>query len=115
MRTDNEKYCFNCGEAINSKATECPKCGVAQPRFSNNPDFTTEWLITLFLCAFFGALGVHRFYTGRITSGIFQLITLGGLGIWALVDLIMVVLGEFKDKNGVKISPRPENRESIYC
>ena len=41
-----------------------------------------EWLVTLLLNLFLGSLGVHRFYVGKIGTGILQLITLGGCGIW---------------------------------
>ena len=57
----------------------------------------------ILLCFFLGALGVHRFYVGKIGTGILQLFTLGGLGIWALVDFIMIVTGNFKDKQGMAI------------
>ena len=57
-----------------------------------------SWLATVLLCQFLGTLGVHRFYTGRIISGIFQLLTFGGFGIWVLIDLIMIVSGDFKDQ-----------------
>ncbi|MCH8981163.1 TM2 domain-containing protein [candidate division KSB1 bacterium] len=46
---------------------------------------------------------LHRFYVGKIGTGILQLITLGGLGIWALVDFIMIVTGNFKDKQELAI------------
>ena len=62
-----------------------------------------EWLITLLLNLFLGTLGVHRFYVGKIGTGILQLITLGGCGIWTLIDLIMIVMGKFKDKDGYEI------------
>ncbi|MDH3214402.1 MAG: TM2 domain-containing protein [Myxococcales bacterium] len=55
------------------------------------------------LCFFLGALGVHRFYVGKIGTGIVQLLTFGGLGIWALVDFIMLVTGNFKDGEGLPI------------
>ena len=58
---------------------------------------------TLLLCLFLGALGVHRFYVGKIGTGILMLLTLGGLGIWSLIDLIMIAVGSFKDKNGLVI------------
>ena len=57
-----------------------------------------SWLATVLLCQFLGTLGMHRFYTGRVVSGIFQLLTFGGFGIWTLVDLIMIVSGDFKDQ-----------------
>ena len=58
-----------------------------------------DWLTTLLLCIFLGGLGVHRFYAGKIGTGILQLITVGGCGIWTLVDLIMIITGSFKDKD----------------
>ena len=60
-------------------------------------------LVALLLCFFLGALGVHRFYVGKIGTGILQLLTLGGLGIWALIDLIIIVTGGFKDKEGRRV------------
>ncbi len=62
-----------------------------------------DWLITLLLSLFLGTLGVHRFYVGKIGTGILELITLGGCGIWALIDIIMIITGKFKDKNGYEI------------
>tara|TARA_B100000767_G_C19436164_1_gene398056 strand:+ start:302 stop:499 length:198 start_codon:yes stop_codon:yes gene_type:complete len=54
-----------------------------------------DW--TLFVvCFFLSSLGIHRFMMGDITNGILMLITLGGLGIWALIDLIRIATGEFK-------------------
>ena len=59
-----------------------------------------EWLVTLLLCFFLGGLGIHRFYTGHTGIGIAQLLTLGGCGIWALIDFIMIIVGNFKDAQG---------------
>jgi TM2 domain-containing membrane protein YozV len=56
------------------------------------------------LCFFLGMLGVHRFYVGKIGTGIAQIFTLGGLGIWVLIDLIMIIVGAFTDKDGNKIT-----------
>ncbi|NLL89992.1 MAG: TM2 domain-containing protein [Dehalococcoidales bacterium] len=49
---------------------------------------------------FLGVFGVHRFYLGKIGTGLLMLFTVGGLGIWALVDFIMAVAGVMKDKDG---------------
>ncbi len=56
------------------------------------------------LCLFFGVLGIHRFYVGKIWTGILQILTLGGLGFWALIDFIMLIVGSFTDKEGNKIT-----------
>lgn len=55
---------------------------------------------TVLLCLLLGVLGVHRFYVGKVGTGILQLITFGGLGIWSFIDLIMIILGKFKDGEG---------------
>jgi hypothetical protein len=61
-------------------------------------------ILPLFLvCFFLGSLGIHRFMVGKIGTGILMLVTFGGLGIWTLVDLIMLATGNFKDKAGRKI------------
>jgi TM2 domain-containing membrane protein YozV len=54
----------------------------------------------LLLCFFVGILGVHRFYVGKIGTGILQLITFGGFGIWTMVDFVMIAVGSFTDKEG---------------
>lgn len=54
----------------------------------------------ILLCLFLGGFGIHRFYVGKIGTGILMLVTLGGLGIWSLIDLIMIIVGKFTDKDG---------------
>ncbi|APF19103.1 TM2 domain-containing protein [Caldithrix abyssi] len=60
-------------------------------------------LPTFLLCFLFGVFGAHRFFVGKIGTGLLQLITIGGLGIWVLVDLIIIITGSFTDKEGKKI------------
>ena len=60
-------------------------------------------LVALLLCFFLGALGVHRFYVGKVGTGILMLLTLGGCGIWVIIDLILIVVGSFTDKAGLRV------------
>jgi len=64
---------------------------------------TSKFYPTFFLGVFLGVFGVHRFYVRKIGTGLLQLFTFGGLGIWWFVDMIMILLGKFKDKQGVAI------------
>ena len=62
-----------------------------------------NFVVMILLCFFVGYLGIHRFYAGRIVTGILMLFTLGLFGIWTLIDLIIIVTGNFKDKEGFLI------------
>jgi hypothetical protein len=57
-------------------------------------------LLAGLLAWFLGLLGIHRFYLGYMGIGLIQLLTLGGLGIWALIDLIRIIIGDLEPKNG---------------
>ena len=63
----------------------------------SNKSFLVTWLLSLLL----GVLGVDRFYLGKVGTGLLKLFTLGGLGIWALVDLILVLTNKQRDKQGL--------------
>lgn len=65
-----------------------------------NKSFVTTWLLSLLL----GGLGIDRFYLGKIGTGILKLITLGGLGVWTLVDLIITLTGKQRDKQGLLLA-----------
>jgi TM2 domain-containing membrane protein YozV len=108
-------YCQKCGKELPDQASFCPSCGhPAHPEVRGEtraagmgPGYSAEKpvspfnrLVTLLLCIFVGALGVHRFYVGKIGTGVAMIFTLGGLGIWVLVDFIMIIVGSFRDANG---------------
>lgn len=64
-----------------------------------------NWLVTLLLCLFLGIVGAHRFYVGKVGTGILWILTLGGFfGIGTLVDLIKIICGKFTDKKGNAIT-----------
>ena len=64
-----------------------------------------SYLATILLCFFLGTLGIHRFYIGKIGTGILMLITAGGLGIWQIIDFVVAVVGHLLDKKGRCIKP----------
>ncbi len=70
-------------------------------------------LVTLLFCVLLGVFGVHRFYVGKIGTGVLMLVTIGGLGIWYLVDLILVLAGSFRDSDGLRVYRWLEPAESI--
>lgn len=69
-----------------------------------------DWLTVLLFCFFLGVFGAHRFYVGKVGTGIAQLLTLGGCGIWAIVDLIFIITGKFTDGQGntIKYEAEPQ-------
>ena len=60
-------------------------------------------MVALLLCLFVGWLGAHRFYVGKIGTGILMTLTLGGFGIWVAIDLIFIVCGIFRDKKDQRL------------
>ena len=76
------------------------------------PDFEFEdddsdrsFVAAILLCFFLGVLGVHRFYAGKIGTGILLLLTGGGLGVWWIVDFVLIAIGRFQDREGYYIRP----------
>ncbi len=60
-----------------------------------------DWLIAFLLCFFGGFIGLHRFYCGKIVSGVVYILTFGGVGIGVLVDLILILCKKFRDNEGL--------------
>lgn len=60
--------------------------------------------VAILLCLFFGCLGFHRFYVGKVGTGILMFLTGGLFGIWTLIDFIVLLCGSFTDSNGERLS-----------
>ena len=100
-------FCRKCGKEVSADAAFCPSCGASVRGASMGPGDVMgkavspySRLAALLLCLFLGGLGVHRFYVGKVGTGVAMIFTLGGLGIWVLIDLIMIIVGSFTDSNG---------------
>jgi len=95
-----DKFCHNCKAESTPGAAMCMKCGVSLKHDIPVDGEGKDWLTAVLLCFFLGVFGIHRFYTGHTGIGVVQLLTLGGCGIWALIDFIIIIVGNFKDSKG---------------
>ena len=95
-------HCTTCGSKMAPTAPNCPKCGA--PNALAMPILSEKTMTAAaLLCFFFGVFGVHRFYVGKMGTGLLMLLTFGGLGIWSLIDFIRIIIGSFTDKQGLKL------------
>jgi len=113
--------CTNCGRENLIGAAFCTGCGapLPQPQPGTPPNYyaqpntppyyypqpcspSSRW-IAFILCFFVGVLGIHRFYVGKIGTGVLYLFTGGLFGIGWLVDLIMIACGSFTDMAGLPL------------
>ena len=101
-------YCPNCAKELSDQAISCPNCGhpIQQKTAASagKPVSPKSRLAALLFCIFLGGLGVHRFYVGKVGTGVAMIFTLGGLGIWILIDLITIATGSFTDIDGKLVS-----------
>lgn len=68
--------------------------------------YSDKSLSVAILLSYFGGLfGVDRFYLGQIGLGILKLVTFGGIGVWYVIDLVLLALGQIKDKQGLPLKP----------
>ena len=117
-------YCKNCGEELSTGTKFCPNCGTSvkgkavqqeayQPVINvvnQNTNINKNWgyvhkskWVAFFLCLFLGYFGIHRFYVGKIGTGIIWLFTAGFFGIGWILDLIFILFGGFRDKAGQRL------------
>ena len=126
-------YCSRCGAQIGEDAKFCPSCGagnqnaqqVSQPvqqqpvvvnvvNTNTNTNTNTNGFETMygplksrwaafFLCLFLGYFGAHKFYVGKTGTGILWLLTFGIFGAGWLMDCLLILLGRFEDKYGIRL------------
>ena len=83
---------------------------------SNSEPSDKDFITTLLICVFLGGLGAHRFFVDKSDTGILMLVTLGGLGIWWIIDILLIVTGSFEDNEGRVIAYQAAgtaNREPV--
>ena len=85
-----------------------PGYGPPQPQYYTGQNMAgrRDWLVAVLLCFFLGGFGAHRFYTGHTGIAIAQLLTLGGCGIWSLIDFIIILTGSYRDAEGYPLVRR---------
>lgn len=105
-------YCNKCGKEIDDEALICPHCGCATVNYIRDQARTEtraqlqptpelkKRTTAMILCIFLGCFGAHRFYVGKIGTGVLWLLTMGFCGIGALIDLICIIGGTFTDEMG---------------
>lgn len=86
-----------------------PAAPSPKPHDTSDKSFIATWLFAWLL----GIFGVDRFYLGKVGSGVAKLLTLGGLGIWALVDLIITLTQNATDSQGRKV--RGQGRQPMIA
>ena len=99
-------YCNKCGKEIDDEALICPHCGCGTVNYvrdkakSSVQPAQKKRSTALLLCIFLGGLGAHRFYVGKIWSGLLWLFTLGFCGVGTLIDFFCIYDNKFTDDAG---------------
>ena len=73
---------------------------ISQTQKQSNGGGGKSQVIALILCILLGGIGIHRFYLGYTWQGVVQLLTAGGCGVWAIIDLIRIITGDLQPKDG---------------
>ena len=95
------RYCQSCGQETVPGAEICVKCGVRLGRGGEK-----DWMVALILSILLGTFGVDRFYLGYVGLGILKLVTIGGCGIWWLIDVILIAMNKLPDAQGNPLRQR---------
>ncbi|WP_313811715.1 TM2 domain-containing protein [Glutamicibacter sp.] len=93
-----------------SNSYQQPNPYQAAHNWEGQKSFVATWLLSWFL----GGLGIDRFYLGKFGTGILKLITLGGFGIWALIDIILILAGAMRDKAGYNLAGYEKNKKTAW-
>jgi TM2 domain-containing membrane protein YozV len=104
---DGTRYCSTCGKELTPGTQTCAQCGALAAAFSDK-DLGTATVLAMFL----GVFGVDRFYLGYTGLGILKLCTLGGCGIWAIVDKFLIIFKKVPDAQGRPlryVNPNPSS------
>lgn len=105
------------GQQYGQQPTYGQSYGAAVPYAPYGPGYTEggkSFVVTWLLAYFLGWLGIDRFYLGKIGTGVLKLVTLGGCGIWALVDLILVLAGQTRDAAGLRLAGYDEHKRLAW-
>ena len=96
---------MNQNQGNNTYQNNSPQVNPNQAYYQQPPQLVSNKsrLAAALLCYFVGVLGVHRFYVGKIGTGLVWLFTFGCLGIGCIIDLILILCGSFKDSNGAVV------------
>ena len=118
------QFCNNCGQPLTWQQQPQPppqqpvqtphyQQQYQQPQYQQQAGYGQQYatsivspksrLAVTLLAGFLGTFGVHRFYIGKVGTGLAMLFTLGGLGIWAFIDFILAAAGSLKDGDNLPI------------